>query len=143
MARHAPAKVTEAATRFFRVRSLVRTKLAAGKRLDPYAWLRIETLAYIKENQPTMSDLAGYLAITAPSATSLVASLAKQGLVKQERNQEDRRSLTVSLTPRGLRTLAAAFKRGQQVFGRLFAPLSAAELAAFSRLLVKLERGSA
>jgi hypothetical protein len=66
MARHAPAKVTEAATRFFRVRSLVRTKLAAGKRLDPYAWLRIETLAYIKENQPTMSDLAEYLAITAP-----------------------------------------------------------------------------
>jgi DNA-binding MarR family transcriptional regulator len=142
MARHAPRKVTEAATRFFRVRSLVRTKLAAGKRLDPYMWLRIETLAYIKETQPTMSALASYLAITAPSATSLVASLARQRLVARSRIREDRRSLRVSLTPKGKRVLEAAFSRGQRVFSAVFAPLSPAELDALARLLAKVERGS-
>ncbi|HVW82597.1 MAG TPA: MarR family transcriptional regulator [Candidatus Paceibacterota bacterium] len=140
--KHRKAEVARAATIFFRVRSLVRHKLAGGARLDPYAWLRIETLAYIGEHNPTMSEIAEYLAITAPSATSLIASLARAGLVARATSKEDRRVLRISLTAKGKATLKAAFARGARIFSGVFAPLSAPELAAFSRLLAKLERGS-
>ena len=137
---HTSAQITRAATLFFMVRGLVRTKLAQGKRLDPYAWLRIETMVYIRDHAGVpMKDIAAYLSITAPSATSLVNALVKAGYVERHTDPRDKRTSRVYLTRKGQQKLQHAMKHGMEVLGGLFAPLSAKDLAAFTTLLERIK----
>lgn len=137
--RHQPEKVARAATLFFMVRGTVRQCLAQGKRLDPSAWLHIETMVFIAgRDGPSMREIAEYLSITAPSATSLIGNLANEGLVRRSADVRDRRAHRITLTPKGKRRLAAALKRGKAVFDRLFSSLSPAELDAFIRALERI-----
>ncbi len=140
MTRGHPSKdVARAISRFFAVRGLVRRTLARGKRLDPSAWLHIETLKFIADrDRPRQKDLATYLSITAPSATSLVANLVKQGLVVRKSDERDKRALRLALSPKGERTLKAALRRGARLLEQLFAALSERELTAFTRSLERL-----
>lgn len=128
--------ISRAATHFFIVRGLVRSRLAQGRKLDPYAWLHIEALVYIRDHQtPSMHDLAEHLAITAPSATSLVNALERKGLVKRAADAGDKRSVRLSLTGVGKRHLEETVARGKALLGELFKPLSAAQLREFTRML--------
>jgi DNA-binding MarR family transcriptional regulator len=140
--KHSAKEIAKAATLFFMVRGLVRTRLAAGRQLDPYAWLRIETLVYIRDNAGVaMKDIAAYLSITAPSATSLVNALVRADLVERRIDVRDKRALRVYLTKKGSEVLNDAVKNGMQVLGILFAPLSPRELASFSNLLDRIKNG--
>lgn len=143
-AQHSSKDIERAISLFFAVRGAVRTKLAQGRRLDPYAWLHIETMLYIRDNAGTsMKDLAAYLSITAPSATSLVSALAKDGLVVRRIDRNDRRTTALSLTKKGKTLLAGAVQRGTALLGELFTGLSRAELAAFTRALARIQASAA
>jgi len=137
---HPKEALTEAASRFFAVRGLVRTRLSQGKRLDPSAWLYIEALKFVSDHRsPSMKELAAYFSITAPSATSLVRGLAKHGLVMHEADPRDRRVQRIVLTARGRARLAAKVRRGMRLFGELFSALSPAELASFTAALKRIQ----
>ena len=141
---HSSADVARAISLFFAVRGIVRTKLASGRKLDPSTWLRIETMKFIADHdEPKMKDVADYLSITAPSATSLVSGLIKSGLVTGRTDRLDRRASRLMLTRKGKTELKAAFVRGVQILGGLFAALSEAELAAFSGALERIKERSA
>jgi DNA-binding MarR family transcriptional regulator len=125
-----------AASLFFAVRGVVRTRLAQGKRLDPSKWLYVETMKFIANtDHPSMSALAEHLSITAPSATSLVRRLVKDKLVVREADTRDRRATRLSLTEKGRRVLADTLKRGAVILGEVFGVLSREELAVFTRAL--------
>ena len=125
---------------FFSVRRIVRTKLAAGKKYDPSAWLRVETLKFIADSgEPKMKDVADYLSITAPSATSLIGGLMRSGLVASATDKRDRRTLRLTLTVKGRRELKRSLARGMEILGGLFATLSEKELAAFTDALEQLK----
>jgi DNA-binding MarR family transcriptional regulator len=142
MTKHAAQKVAKATSLFFMVRCLVRTKLAQGKRLNPSAWLRVETLKFIGDREKTsMSDIAAYLSITAPSATSLVTGLIKEGLVVRTKDTTDRRAFRLELSREGKSKLAAKIQRGTALLGEVFAVLSEEELNTFIALLEKIEQG--
>jgi DNA-binding MarR family transcriptional regulator len=51
------------------------------------------------------SDLADRLGITRPSITSLIDGLVRQGLVRRQPARDDRRRMTISLTPAGRQLL--------------------------------------
>ena len=143
MKKHSSGDVARAISLFFRVRGLVRNRLAAGRKFDPYAWLHIETLVYIRDHKgPSMHAIAEHLSITAPSATSLVAVLVDQGLVCRREDSADKRAWRVYLTKKGERELVKTLRHGMHVLGGLFAPLSANELAAFSRALERIQQGA-
>lgn len=136
---HPSEDIMRAASLFFAVRGVVRTKLAQGKQLDPSAWLRVETLKFIADHdKPSMRDLAAYLSITAPSATSLARGLSREGLVARRTSRTDRRASELSLTPKGKRLLAKKVARGTKLLGEIFSALSPAELAAFARALERM-----
>jgi DNA-binding MarR family transcriptional regulator len=135
--------IMRAVSLFFAVRGVVRTKLAQGKRLDPSAWLRIETLKFIADRgKPNMRDLAAYLSITAPSATSLVRGLVRERLVMRATSRVDRRASELSLTPKGKALLAKALVKGTRLLGEVFSVLSPSELAAFARALERIRDGA-
>ena len=143
MSKHSKKDIQQAATLFFRVRGLVRTTLAQGRKLDPYAWLRIETMVYIRDQKnPSMKEIADYLSIAAPSATSLIGLLIKDGLVLKRGDRKDRRTTRVLLTAKGRRLLHRTTTSGIKLLGTVFASLSHSELAAFSRALKRILESS-
>lgn len=142
MKNHPPQKIEQATSLFFMVRCLVRTKLAQGHRLNPSAWLRIETLKFIGDQEmPSMSQVAEYLSITAPSATSLVGGLIREGLVTKKKDPKDRRALKLALSKKGKTKLAEKIARGTALLGELFSVLDEGELNGFIALLEKIEKG--
>jgi len=136
---HDPKAVERAVSRFFEVRGLVRTRLAGGKKFDPYAWLRVETIKFIADRgNPRAKDLADYLSITAPSVSSLLSSLVREGLIARRADKSDKRVQRLVLTRKGSALLRKKLARGAVVLGALFAPLSGAELASFTRTLERI-----
>ena len=141
---HASRDIARAISLFFAVRGIMRTRLAQGKRLDPSTWLRIETMKFILDHDaPKIKDVADYLSITAPSATSLVGGLVKSGFVAYAADTSDRRTSRLALTSAGKAELKSAIARGTKHLRGLFAALSDKELAAFSAALERIKGSSA
>jgi len=52
---------------------LVREGLGPRERINPFSVLKLETMHYVaKHHNPSMNDVAKYLAVTPPSTTSLI-----------------------------------------------------------------------
>lgn len=82
----------------FLIRSLMHRRGAA----KPMSFLRTVVLRYVKEHQePKVKDIASYLDITMPSASSIVDDLVKLGFLKKSGDPDDRRSIRLALTPSG------------------------------------------
>jgi DNA-binding MarR family transcriptional regulator len=117
------SKLSELTSLFFTTRQIIKQQLPSGES-DPNTWLRFETLRFIGESKdPTMQDLAHYLRVKAPSATSLVAHLAKTGLIARKGEKEDKRIVRISLTAVGKKEIknytARCAKTMQKVFSKL------------------------
>lgn len=139
--KHSSRDVAHTASLFYSVRGLVRSELAKGKKLDPYAWLHIETMIYIRDHKgPSMRSIAEHLSITAPSATSLVSVLIKNGITRRERDARDARASRIYLTKKGEKLLVAVQAHGRKILVNVFAPLSSSELATLNRLLAQVLR---
>jgi hypothetical protein len=79
---------------FFVTRQLMRSKVRSSGKSGHNSWMRLETLRYIGEHpNSTMRDIATYLRVTAPSATSLIAGLIRRKLIARERDKKDKRRL--------------------------------------------------
>jgi long-chain acyl-CoA synthetase len=65
-------------------------------------------LALLNEGSAVASALAERLAVRPPSVTSVVDGLVARGLVDRVPRQDDRRRVTLRLTPAGVRVLAEA-----------------------------------
>lgn len=100
----------------------------------------METMRFIMDHdKPKMKDVADYLSIAAPSATSLIQGLVKSGLVALTTDRRDRRASRVALTKKGKSELKKSVIRGTKILGRLFAALSEEELTIFIDLLGRLK----
>ncbi len=124
----------ELASLFFSTKQIIRAKLPEGK-VDPNAWLRFQTMRYIEDSKgPTMHELAAYLRIKAPSATSLVAHLALRGFVRRIAGK-DKRVTRLYLTPRGRKLLAKHDKHSNAIMRTVFSGFTDGEIRELVRLL--------
>lgn len=74
--------------------------------------LHFQVLSYIKNRRdPLMREIAEFLLITPPSATSLVDSMATEGLIKRVPDKRDRRATRLSLTPKGTKFCGRTLKQ--------------------------------
>jgi DNA-binding MarR family transcriptional regulator len=102
---------------------------------------QLHVLGVLRDGAPiTVSHLASRLGISPPSASAIVDRMVDGGLVARERSEEDRRIVSVSLTPAGEAALKEAIggRRGwlQRVLGRL----DPVELSDTVRVLRRLEQ---
>ena len=72
------------------------------------------------------------------SVTSLVDHLQEKGLVQRERNEDDRRSVTVRLTASGSRLIRRVFPKHANDVSEAFRCLTAREQEQLGRLCKKL-----
>ncbi len=71
------------------------------------SFLQFVTLAYAKEHTPSMTEIALFLGVSSPSATSLVRNLAASGLVVRREVAGDRRMVRIAITRKGETFLAS------------------------------------
>lgn len=85
-----------------------------------------------------MADLAAALEIVPRAATTNVDALDQAGLVVRRTDSCDRRSVLVSLTPKGRKLLARLAGARRRAADRVLAPLSIAERGELMRLLATM-----
>jgi DNA-binding MarR family transcriptional regulator len=88
----------------------------------------------------TVSHLAARLGISPPSASAMVDRMVDGGLVERVRGEDDRRVVTVWLTPAGEAALSAAIGGRRGKLERVLSQLDPTELADTLRVLSRLER---
>src|ERR1700753_2170164 len=88
---------------------LVQTSFAITARLSAPAaahelsLTQLRTLAILRDGEPQMADLAGFLGLDRSSVSGLVDRAEKRGLVRRTSSVEDGRAVRVSLTAQGRR----------------------------------------
>jgi DNA-binding MarR family transcriptional regulator len=118
------------------LRSLRRNDLAMG-----LSSARASALSVLVFGGPlSLGRLAEIEQVSAPTMTRLVQGLERQGLVRRETDPEDRRSVRVRATPKGVRLLEAGRKRRVEDLMRRLAALSPAERALLADAAPLLER---
>lgn len=86
----------------------------------------------------TMTELSRTLLISNGNATTVVNRLVKDGLVMRIHSDEDRRRITVKLTPKGLATFESVAAEHREMVDDLFGDLDQADLDAMRGVLRRL-----
>ena len=137
----ARAKIERLVPLIVATRRLIREQVRNRNRVDPFSFLRLETLRYVAEQgTPAMKDVADYLGVTPPSATSLIEGLVKIRRLTRAFDKRDRRIVRLAVTPSGKRAMEHGFKRMRQRMKGILVRLNDRELDDLSRILKKLSR---
>ncbi len=128
---------------FFETRQIIKQKVPGTGAADPNAWMRLQTMQFVdRSKSATMHDVAEYLRIKAPSATSLIAHLVSRGMIAREAGR-DRRVVRLTLTPLGKKTLKEYGNSSEKMMRTAFSNLEKAEVGSLCSILKKLIRGHA
>ena len=104
-------------------------------------YLHLATLRYVAENkQPLMREIAQYLHIAAPSATSLINALVKSGQIKRIADHSDRRIVRLEITAKGQKALDDGMRQKQESLQKLIKGLGDHEREQLKNILEKLMR---
>jgi len=82
--------------------------------------------------------LGGKLLMSGGNVTTVLDNLERRGLVRRERRGDDRRNVTVHLTPQGRRLIAGVFPAHVRAIVDAFSALTPAEQDTLGRLARKL-----
>jgi DNA-binding MarR family transcriptional regulator len=123
---------------FFEMKQLIRTKLPHTH--DPNEWMRCEILRYIDSKEtPTMRNVAEYLHIKAPSVTSIVIRLEREGLVARIKEKNDRRVVRISLTKKGVARMHKYVSESSQAMEKVFSKMRSKDVEELARILRSLQ----
>nr|WP_277349656.1 MarR family transcriptional regulator [Planosporangium thailandense] len=102
--------------------------------------MQLSVLATLDKHGPLRSgELAAREAVTAPTMTRVLSSLAERGLINREPDPTDARSVRVSLSPAGLQALARIRSERTALLGARVARLTAEQRASLVAALPALE----
>jgi DNA-binding MarR family transcriptional regulator len=109
----------------FRITRLMKQKMAAPSGMASLSMLQTQTLMFLNQNkETTMSEVAGYLHIELPSATSLINTLVRQKLVRRSSDPRDRRIVKIDLTLTGKTMLEQAINQRKKKLEEFLSYLS-------------------
>lgn len=121
----------------FTVRNLIHEN-AALKGERKTSLFQLITLKFISRERPTMKEIADYLAIAAPSATSLVNTLIEDGVVRREEEKDDRRRVRILITAKGRERLKNEMESASRRIKGSLAALSVKEQEELAKILGKV-----
>ena len=108
------------------------------------AMLQFQTLAFLHHRPgSSLSEVAEHLGLTLASTSKKVDGLVGQRLVLRETSPDDRRRITLNLSPSGRALLEVAWQGTRESFAARLAGTAPEDLAAISRALRVLRRAFA
>jgi DNA-binding MarR family transcriptional regulator len=99
---------------------------------------QLRMLAILRDRNPAMADLAGFLGLERSSVSGLIDRAARRGLVQRVASSDDGRSVQVSLTGDGHRLAAQVAGEVAALVAPLTGTLSPAEQGRLTLLLGKM-----
>ena len=99
--------------------------------------------AVVRRGPLKMGDLAAELGVSTPAATGIVERLHAMGMVSRGSDPKDRRVIRIAATARGQKTVRTLMVQRGRMIGKLFGPLSAAERAAYLKIVRKVSHVAA
>lgn len=121
----------------FSVRKNLHEKKEANKGRN-CSFLHFVALGYVQQNKPLMKDIAGFLGVAPPSATSLVNTMIKSELVYREADKADRRIVGIVISKKGEKFLEAHREGMAQKMRANLSKLSASDQEQLERILKKI-----
>jgi len=109
----------------------------AKKYGHPLNHLEVLDLVFKKKEVP-MKEIAKWLNITPPSASSIVDSLVKKKLVKRKIDKKDRRITIVSLDKRASKMFTSFEQKRNLIFEKMFNSLGKEDKNNLARILIKI-----
>ncbi len=100
--------------------------------------LHLITLGIVQNKSPLMKELADYLGITPPSATSLINKLAKDEFVYRQADKVDRRIVRILISKKGQRFLETHKKLMAEKMRSNLSRLSTSEQQELEKILKKI-----
>jgi DNA-binding MarR family transcriptional regulator len=98
-------------------------------------------LVFVDRNPGTsLSGVAEYLGLSLPSTSKLINMLVKRSLVARHDSEQDRRKITLALTPDGQASLEQTQHYTRQTLAQTLDVLSEAERLTLSEAMRTLER---
>lgn len=123
----------------FNVIRLVREQTAGKGKLDAVSLVQIKILAFVLEkDNPTMNEIAKSLLITAPSATSAIQLLVKDGQLKRITDDTDRRVVRLKITSKGTAIFKKRRSDATKIIGKMLVDLKDREKNDFANILTKI-----
>ncbi len=119
---------------------IIRKRTKKGERPDPMSILQLETLAYIKEEKPTMKEVADFLCIKPPSATSLINKLVRAKMLERFFASNDRRLVRLAITAKGEKALKQEYSKVARHIKKVLAELNIQERKSLIKILEKLQK---
>jgi MarR family transcriptional regulator, 2-MHQ and catechol-resistance regulon repressor len=137
--RAAEVRALDAYIKLTRATSSVASRLAPGLARAGLTPTQLGVLEALLHLGPLgQRTLGAKLLMSGGNITAVVDNLERRGLVHRERRSDDRRNVTVRLTPEGRRLIAGVFPAHVRDIVAAFSALSAAEQEALGRLAKKL-----
>jgi len=100
---------------------------------------QLEALHFVAgHDAPSMRDIALFLKVKAPSATSLINELVRERLLARRSDPNDRRQVRLEATERGERELTRIFKRKRKIMESMLKRLDERDRQELNRLLQKV-----
>ena len=100
---------------------------------------QFRALAYVRRHEAaSLSDVAGHMGLTAPSASRLVDVLVARGFVERLMDPADRRKVTIKATDKGLDAWSTTREETLHWLAELLGGLSPAQAAELTRSLKTL-----
>jgi DNA-binding MarR family transcriptional regulator len=126
-----PANIDELIHEFLDVVPMMMRRVRAefrSHRTPDLSVPQFRALVFTNRNPGTaLSPLADHLGLTLPSTSKMVDHLVLQGYLDRQSSREDRRKLTLQITPQGKSILEASYQATQRRLQTLFENLSAQE----------------
>jgi DNA-binding MarR family transcriptional regulator len=124
--------VVPAVMRF--IRAEMRSHRASGLSIPQF-----RTLMYIHRNRDTsMGGVSTHLGLTPASTSTLVEGLSRRALLVRSECREDRRKVTLALTPEGRKAMEAALHETHKRLASVLDGLAGAELTVVAQAMALL-----
>jgi DNA-binding MarR family transcriptional regulator len=139
-----PATPEECAARLLEVAPLVMRTIRAQMRSQRDADLSVpqfRALGYVYRHPGTsLADVAAHLGLTPPAASRLVDGLVQRQYVQRQLAAADRRSIDLTIAPRGSALYEATRRTTQAYLAALLQPLADEDLASLAHALETLRQ---
>lgn len=125
--------------KLMRAANSVTSRLGAGLREDQLTGSQLGVLEALLHLGPLHQNvIAKKLLMSGGNITMVIDHLERRGLVQRQRDADDRRFITVGLTPRGRTIAKRVFSKHAKRIVKEFSVISAREIDALSRICKKL-----
>lgn len=123
----------------FNAGQVLRERAREESNLTDCSFLHMHTLRYVEENgSANMKEIANFLHITPPSATSVIDSLVKRGFIVRVEDESDRRAIRLRITEIGKKLVHDSFKRMTGMIEKHIDRLTESEKESFLSILHKI-----